>query len=86
MHNFWVLAYGDFRKAWSETDVERYETRRAVSRNTFTLYPGSWTAIRVKFDNPGVAHFRTYCTAKSAPNTVWDGFGLIADLMIVCCR
>lgn len=58
LHNFWLLGYGERGVFWTEEDMESYRTRRAVSRNTLTLFPDSWTAIRVKFDNAGVAHFR----------------------------
>lgn len=58
MHNFWVLAYGEEHEPWTPEDAATYDTRTAVSRNTFSLLPGSWTAIRVKADNPGAVHFR----------------------------
>lgn len=60
MHNFWQLAFGEEHEPWSEEDEAGYDTTTAVFRNTFSLYPGSWTAIRVKFDNPGMAHFRKW--------------------------
>ena len=60
LHNFWVLRYGDSNTVETFEDRLSY-TRKvdAVSRNTFNLYPNAWVAIRVKFDNAGVAPFRT---------------------------
>lgn len=56
MHDFWILGYGDRHSPWTPADEKHYQLRDvALARNTFTLYPSSWTAIRVKFDNPGVA-------------------------------
>lgn len=60
MHDFWILGYGDRHSPWTPADEKHYQLRDvALARNTFTLYPSSWTAIRVKFDNPGVAFSRT---------------------------
>lgn len=58
LHNFWVLGFGDYQVPWTTNEERKYEVYRAVERNTFNLYPGSWTAIRVRFDNPGIALFR----------------------------
>lgn len=56
LHNFWVLGYGDQDgSAWTPNDAASYDMARPVSRNTFNLFGNSWTAIRVKFDNPGIA-------------------------------
>lgn len=63
LHNFWVLAYGNQDgSAWTPADKKSYDLRRPVSRNTFNLHTDSWTAIRVKFDNPGVAFMRKFAT------------------------
>lgn len=58
LHNFWVLGFGDYRVPWTPKEEKKYKLYRSIERNTFSLYPASWTAIRVRFDNPGVAHFR----------------------------
>lgn len=58
LHNFWVLAYGEEHVPWTPADTDSYDLNTAVSRNTFSLLPGGWTAIRLKADNPGTAHFR----------------------------
>lgn len=56
LHNFWVLGYGDQTGAgWKPADEQSYDLKRPVSRNNFNLFTDSWTAIRVKFNNPGVA-------------------------------
>lgn len=63
LHNFWVLGYGEYGEPWSADAEKGYDVRRAVSRNTFALYPLSWTAVRVRFDNAGAAHFHCHILA-----------------------
>lgn len=59
MHNVWVLGYGkDNYSPWTPADKRDYDMDHAISRNTFSLFPGSWTAVRLKADNPGLANFR----------------------------
>lgn len=60
LHNFWVLKYGDMNTMLTANDIREYDEHTAVARNTFTLYPNSWVAIRVKMDNPGIAHFHCH--------------------------
>lgn len=60
LHNFWVLGFGDYQVPWTPKEETKYKMYWAVERNTFNLYPASWTAIRVKFDNPGIALFRKF--------------------------
>ncbi|CAN8063568.1 unnamed protein product [Agarophyton chilense] len=60
LHNFWVLGYGEYNTAWNRSSIETYNLRRPVFRNTAMLYPGSWTVMRMKADNPGAAHFHCH--------------------------
>lgn len=60
LHNFWVLGYGEPNTTWTEADQSTYDASYAVHRNTMTLYPVSWTAIRFKADNPGAALFHCH--------------------------
>lgn len=75
LNNFWVLAYGNGIETWTPSMKSRYNTRTPVYRNTFILYPGSWTAIRVKFDNAGFAHFHCHVLAHLA-----SGMGFVAQI------
>lgn len=59
MHDVWVLAYGEQGAEWAPGAANSYDLTQATCRNTFAVYPGSWTAVRVKFDNAGIALFRT---------------------------
>jgi L-ascorbate oxidase len=63
LHNLWVLGFGEPGTTWSSRDVASYDTTTAVHRNTFMLYPQSWTAVRVRFDNPGAAMFHCHILA-----------------------
>lgn len=58
MHEVWILEYGDNGSEWRPDAKKEYDLREATFRNTFTVFPNSWTAVRVKFDNAGVALFR----------------------------
>lgn len=58
MHDVWILGYGDVGSEWKENMVEDYDLQQATFRNTFSVFPDSWTSVRVKFDNAGVALFR----------------------------
>jgi L-ascorbate oxidase len=63
LHSMWVLGYGEARTSWKPSDVSSYNTRNPPLRNTFMLYPQSWTAIRFKADNPGAANFHCHILA-----------------------
>lgn len=58
MHDIWVLGYGDIGSEWEPNMMAKFDLRKATYRNTFTVFPDSWTVVRVKFDNAGVALFR----------------------------
>lgn len=60
LHDFWVLGYGDSFTTWNESAEADYKLWKAPYRNTFGLYPTSWTAIRVRFNNPGAAIFHCH--------------------------
>lgn len=63
--NMWILGYGDNHATWTPSEVSKYKKFKSVERNTFNLYPNSWTAIRVRFDNAGIALFRKFLTLFS---------------------
>lgn len=60
LHDFWVLGYGEESSVWSEAEEKKYKIWKAPYRNTVGLYPTSWTAIRVRFNNPGAAIFHCH--------------------------
>jgi L-ascorbate oxidase len=60
LHNVWVMGFGEPGTTWSKSDIASYDTGSAVHRNTFMLYPQSWTAVRVRFDNAGAALFHCH--------------------------
>lgn len=75
LHNFWVLGFGNENETWTPEMTSRYDTTTPVYRNTFVLYPSGWTAIRVKFDNPGFAHFHCHILAH-----LISGMGFVAQI------
>lgn len=75
LHNMWVLGYGNPNETWTPEMSSRYDTTTPVYRNTFNLYPGGWTAVRIKFDNPGFAHFHCHILAHLV-----TGMGFVAQV------
>ncbi|KAF3785809.1 L-ascorbate oxidase [Nymphaea thermarum] len=58
-HDFWVLGYGD-GKFDEKRDVKGFNLRNPPLRNTVTLFPYGWTALRFVADNPGVWPFHCH--------------------------
>lgn len=63
LHNFWVLGYGDHYSTWTPADSIGYDTITPVPRNMAILYPQSWTVLRFRADNPGIAFFHCHIAA-----------------------
>ena len=61
-HSFWVVGQGDgiFDP---DTDVAKYNLKNPVLRDTVTLWPLQWVAIRFVANNPGVWFFHCHIPA-----------------------
>lgn len=61
-HSFWVLSEG--KGIYNpDTDITKYNLINPVLRDTVTLQPLSWVAIRFLADNPGAWLFHCHITA-----------------------
>ncbi|CAF2138312.1 unnamed protein product [Brassica rapa] len=63
-YNFWVVGIGNRWSTWSQASRRDYNLRDAISRSTTQVYPKSWTAIYVAFDNVGMWNFRSEFWAR----------------------
>uniref|UniRef100_A0A1J3IRP3 L-ascorbate oxidase n=1 Tax=Noccaea caerulescens TaxID=107243 RepID=A0A1J3IRP3_NOCCA len=58
-HDFWVLGYGE-GKFKPGIDENTYNLKNPPLRNTVSLYPYGWTALRFVTNNPGVWFFHCH--------------------------
>jgi len=56
-HSFFAVAIGTGR--WAPEKRASYNVLDAVSRNTIQVYPGTWAAIMLTFDNAGMWNMRS---------------------------
>jgi len=60
-HSFWVVGSGD--GIYNASAVDTYNLENPVLRDTVTLWPLQWVALRFVADNPGVWFFHCHITA-----------------------
>ncbi|KAL3912025.1 MAG: hypothetical protein SGILL_007048, partial [Bacillariaceae sp.] len=74
-HSFWEVGrgYGTFDE---ERDVPNYNLENPTLRDTFTLWPLEWVAIRFIANNPGVWFFHCHI---SSHHVMGMGFVVITD-------
>ena len=58
-HSFWVVGRGD-GVFDPETDPANYNVKNPLLRDTATLWPLGWTALRMVANNPGVWYFHCH--------------------------
>ncbi|KAI8536194.1 hypothetical protein RHMOL_Rhmol10G0237000 [Rhododendron molle] len=61
-HDFWVLGYGK-GKFDINSDQKKYNLTNPIMKNTVSVQPYGWTAIRFVADNPGVWAFHCHIEA-----------------------
>jgi L-ascorbate oxidase len=75
LHSVWVVGYGASPSTWTPADVKTYNLQNPPVRNTFLLYPVSWTAVRFRADNPGAANFHCHILAH-----LHMGMGFVVEI------
>ncbi|KAH7861844.1 hypothetical protein Vadar_031657 [Vaccinium darrowii] len=58
-HNFWVMGYGKGKFDIHE-DPKKYNLVDPILKNTVSVQPYGWTALRFRADNPGVWFFHCH--------------------------
>ena len=66
-HSFWVVGMGDGIYD-PDTDIDTYNLNNPVLRDTVTLWPLQWVALRMVANNPGVWFF--HCHIASHEGTL----------------
>lgn len=88
-HSFWVVGRGDGNYD-EERDVPTYNLENPVLRDTFTLWPLQWTAVRFVADNPGVWLFHCHITSHQVMGMSFaivvdpDDIGLPSESVAFC--
>ncbi|KAF7112782.1 hypothetical protein RHSIM_RhsimUnG0193600 [Rhododendron simsii] len=61
-HDFWVMGYGQ-GKFDINSDPKKYNLVNPIMKNTVSVQPYGWTALRFVADNPGVWAFHCHIEA-----------------------
>ncbi|KAL6959308.1 L-ascorbate oxidase [Sarracenia purpurea var. burkii] len=72
-HDFWVMGYGE-GKFDMYNDPKKYNLVDPIMKNTVSVQPYGWTALRFRADNPGVWAF--HCHIESH---LYMGMGVVFE-------
>jgi len=91
-YSFFVVGFGSGK--WTPASRTRYNLFDAVYRTTTQVYPGSWTAVLVTFDNAGLWNLRsetwarqylgqqTYVRVKSPAKSLRDEYNIPSNALL----